>query len=66
MRFDRWRYSPETNRFTNEPVIAVTPNIDDDIWVRMLQTAVMFNLVRRIEARWSEAFEQFQKKAGEG
>jgi hypothetical protein len=50
MKFDRWQYDVEKNKFTNRPVIAVTRTIQDDEWARALQEAAIETFWRRVNA----------------
>jgi hypothetical protein len=62
VRFDRWTYDLERNRFVNRPVTTIATTIQDDLYINALYIATITAVARRIEAAWMKAFQQLQKK----
>lgn len=66
MRFDRWQYDPDSNRFVNRPVTTVATTIQDDLYINALYLASICMVARRIEAAWSKAFRELQRRIDRG
>ena len=62
VRFDRWQYDPERNRFVNRPVTTIATTVQDDIYINALYLATIRSVVRRVETPWRQAFEQLQRR----
>ena len=62
MKFDRWQYDVDRNRFVNRPAVTIATTIQDDIFINALYLATLQTLVRRVETTWAQAFQELQKR----